>query len=385
MRLMCVVGPQQAAGVVGYPQFPFLNAFDSDAAATIVAFCDAAIHFAQTNVEVHKATRIITDCISPAARLGLDIYCRGRGVPMRCKYPTDMSFMFDEAHSARWPHVQAYEIQFLEDLRAAVSVDSCKAVLQAAALIPLGNCPGELYTLAQLLTYVTRVAKFFTEINKDTLAKIENKTLCTALTRNWPPKFRHVLQDSAPQAGETWDTMLQRFGEQVQAANKSKMLIEAFTSAPIDKVYPNKVRRIGPIPFPINNSFQPESVTLPNPANHLDASGFSDIGPLNCITCNAEYFFTAGEQAFYKSKGFEEMPKKCKTCRAAAKASSPDTSGKGWNTVAPSTSTPSTSGGWGSAAAPPPPSPNAKDLWTSSGRTWPPNPKDLPKGATKKL
>ena len=58
MRLMCVVqaGPQQAAGVAGYPQFPFLNAFDSDAAATIVAFCDAAIHFAQTNVEVHKAT-----------------------------------------------------------------------------------------------------------------------------------------------------------------------------------------------------------------------------------------------------------------------------------------------------------------------------------------
>ena len=45
MRLMCVVqaGPQQAAGVVGYPQFPFLNQFDADAAATIVTFCDAAI------------------------------------------------------------------------------------------------------------------------------------------------------------------------------------------------------------------------------------------------------------------------------------------------------------------------------------------------------
>ena len=387
MRLMCVVqaGPQQAAGVVGYPQFPFLNAFDSDAAATIVAFCDAAIHFAQTNVEVHKATRVITDCISPAARLGLDIYCRGRGVPTRCEYPADMSFVFDEANPDRWPLVQAYELKFLEDLRAAVSVDSCEAVLQAAALIPLGNRPGELYTLAQLLTYVTRVAKFFTEINKDTLAKIESKTLCAALIRNWPPKFKHILQDSAPQAGETWDKMLQRFGEKVQQANMSKMLIDGLTSAPIDKVYPNKVRRVGPIPFPINNSFQPESVDPPNPANRLDASGFQDIGPLNCINCNAEYLFTAGEQAFYKSKGFEEMPKKCKSCRTAAKASSPDTSGKGWNTAAPSTSTSSTSGGWGSAAAPPPPSPNAKDLWTSSGRTWPPNPKDLPKGATKKL
>ena len=43
-------GPQQAAGVVGYHQFPFLNQFDTDAAATIVVFCNAAIHFAQTNV-----------------------------------------------------------------------------------------------------------------------------------------------------------------------------------------------------------------------------------------------------------------------------------------------------------------------------------------------
>ena len=179
--------------------------------------------------------------------------------------------------------------------------------------------------------------------------------------------------------------MLQRFGEKVQQANMSKMLIDGLSTPHIDKVHPNKVRRVGPIPFPINNSFQPESADLPNPANRLDASGFQDIGPLNCNNCNAEYHFTAGEQAFYKSKGFEEMPKKCKSCRTAAKASSPDTSGKGWNTAAPSTSTSSTSGGWGSAAAPPPPSPNAKDLWTSSGRTWPPNPKDLPKGATKKL
>ena len=73
-------GHQQAAGVMGYQQFPFLNQFGSDAAVTIVAFCDAAIHFAQTNVEVHKATHIITDCISLAARLGLRIFCHGCGL-----------------------------------------------------------------------------------------------------------------------------------------------------------------------------------------------------------------------------------------------------------------------------------------------------------------
>ena len=79
-----------------YQQFPFLNQFDTDAAATTGAFCNAAIHFAQTNVEVHKATRIITDCISPAARLGLNIFCRRRGIPTICEYPSDMSFAFDD-------------------------------------------------------------------------------------------------------------------------------------------------------------------------------------------------------------------------------------------------------------------------------------------------
>ena len=71
---------------------------------------------------------------------------------------------FDAANPNRWPLVQAYELKFLADLRSAVSVDSCEAVLQAVALISLGNRPGdsELYTLAQLLSYVTRVAKFFT-------------------------------------------------------------------------------------------------------------------------------------------------------------------------------------------------------------------------------
>ena len=97
VRSMCFQNrPQQAAGVVGDPQFSSLNQFDTDAAATIVAFCDAAIHFARTNVDVHSATRIITNCISPAARLGLNIFCRGRGIPTLCEYPSDMSFIFSD-------------------------------------------------------------------------------------------------------------------------------------------------------------------------------------------------------------------------------------------------------------------------------------------------
>ena len=132
----------------------------------------------------------------------------------------------------------------------------------------------------------------------------------------------------------------------------------------------------------VNNIVQPESGDLPNPGNRLDASGFKDTGPLSFRDCGGKYYFTAGEQAFYKSKNFEDQPKKCKQCRQLAKASSPDTSGKGWNTVAPTQS-----GGWGSSGtdgAAAPPAANAKDLWTSSGRTWPPKPSELPKGTAKK-
>ena len=133
------------------------------------------MHSAQTNVEVHKATRIITDCISPAARLGLNIFCRGRGITTLCEYPSGMSFTFDDEHPDNWPTCRDFELKFLADLRSAVSVDSYKAVLKAVALIPLHNVPGQLYTPAQLLSYVTRVAKFFTEVSKDTTAKFENK------------------------------------------------------------------------------------------------------------------------------------------------------------------------------------------------------------------
>lgn len=40
---------------------------------------------------------------------------------------------------------------------------------------------------------------------------------------------------------------------------------------------------------------------------------------VTCIKCGAEFEFTAGEQEFYKEKGFQE-PKKCKSCREADKA-----------------------------------------------------------------
>ena len=40
---------------------------------------------------------------------------------------------------------------------------------------------------------------------------------------------------------------------------------------------------------------------------------------LVCNECGQEFVFSAGEQEFYAARGFQNEPKKCKTCRAARK------------------------------------------------------------------
>ena len=40
---------------------------------------------------------------------------------------------------------------------------------------------------------------------------------------------------------------------------------------------------------------------------------------LKCRDCGNEFVFTAGEQEFYASKGFENKPTRCRDCRAAKK------------------------------------------------------------------
>ncbi|MCA9789503.1 MAG: zinc-ribbon domain containing protein [Cyanobacteria bacterium HKST-UBA06] len=40
---------------------------------------------------------------------------------------------------------------------------------------------------------------------------------------------------------------------------------------------------------------------------------------LQCVSCGADFPFSAEEQEFYTSKGFQE-PRRCKPCRDAAKS-----------------------------------------------------------------
>lgn len=41
---------------------------------------------------------------------------------------------------------------------------------------------------------------------------------------------------------------------------------------------------------------------------------------LICKDCGEEFIFTVGEQEFYKEKGFENEPQRCKECRQKRKS-----------------------------------------------------------------
>ena len=43
---------------------------------------------------------------------------------------------------------------------------------------------------------------------------------------------------------------------------------------------------------------------------------------LVCKDCGKEFVWTAGEQEFYASRGFENQPQRCKSCRDARRTAS---------------------------------------------------------------
>ena len=49
--------------------------------------------------------------------------------------------------------------------------------------------------------------------------------------------------------------------------------------------------------------------------------------PLTCRDCDQVFTFTAGEQEFHASKGFNNAPSRCQDCRATRKAARGDGAG----------------------------------------------------------
>jgi CxxC-x17-CxxC domain-containing protein len=48
---------------------------------------------------------------------------------------------------------------------------------------------------------------------------------------------------------------------------------------------------------------------------------------LKCRDCGEEFVFTAGEQAFYRERGFQHEPTRCRSCREKRKTQGPAAGG----------------------------------------------------------
>ncbi len=42
---------------------------------------------------------------------------------------------------------------------------------------------------------------------------------------------------------------------------------------------------------------------------------------LDCVDCGQQFVFSGGEKRFYETKGFQNKPNRCQSCRAARKQS----------------------------------------------------------------
>lgn len=50
---------------------------------------------------------------------------------------------------------------------------------------------------------------------------------------------------------------------------------------------------------------------------------------ITCVDCGVEFPFTVSEQEFFAEKGFTNPPRRCKSCRSAAKAARGGSSSRG--------------------------------------------------------
>jgi hypothetical protein len=52
---------------------------------------------------------------------------------------------------------------------------------------------------------------------------------------------------------------------------------------------------------------------------------------IHCSDCGSTFTFSAGEQEFFRTKGFTEEPKRCTACRAKRKSQRQGDSGRDYN------------------------------------------------------
>jgi len=70
----------------------------------------------------------------------------------------------------------------------------------------------------------------------------------------------------------------------------------------------------------MKNRSRPTKATYPFLLSVATGGTKMEDKTLVCKDCAKEFVFTAGEQEFYKEKGFENDPVRCPECRRAKKA-----------------------------------------------------------------
>ena len=62
------------------------------------------------------------------------------------------------------------------------------------------------------------------------------------------------------------------------------------------------------------------------PERHNEVSTYEDQ-TITCVDCKEDFTFSAGEQEFFREKGLNDTPKRCKECRQAKRARNAERSG----------------------------------------------------------
>jgi CxxC-x17-CxxC domain-containing protein len=65
----------------------------------------------------------------------------------------------------------------------------------------------------------------------------------------------------------------------------------------------------------VQTCITPDTLSVPGSEAVMD---FVDVD-LKCSVCGVEFVFTAGEQEFFRSRGFTHTPKSCRECRSKLK------------------------------------------------------------------
>lgn len=66
---------------------------------------------------------------------------------------------------------------------------------------------------------------------------------------------------------------------------------------------------------PVKSPFHPEN-TAPSPAewNQAETGELQDKF-ITCVDCGEDFLWTVGEQTFFRDKGLQNEPKRCKACK----------------------------------------------------------------------